>query len=87
MTKNKKYIWIAILILFFCFAYTTFAVKSSTIKLPIGADSYITGNNIDSAIDSELMTIVKFQDGKNTCYTVITKVAGNKVNTAISCLK
>ena len=68
-------------------ATTTYAVKSKTVHLPVDADSYIVGNQIDSALESEHMTIIRFIDGKNTCYTVVTKVNDNKVNTAISCVK
>jgi len=39
------------------------------------------------ALLKENMTVVKFQDGKTNCYTVITKVNDKPINTAISCVK
>lgn len=81
----KKYlivsVWVLSLFAFSGIAYG--AVKSTFARLPEGSTSYVYGD----AIDKEHMTIVKFIDGKITCYSAITKVGANQVNASISCVK
>lgn len=53
-------------------------------------DKYI---NVEDSVQTfyakslEDMQVTKFVDGKTTCYIAPTYVNGNRVNTAISCLK
>lgn len=77
--------WIKILGIIILFGIASLALAKAEfdyIKLPDGATNYIYGG----AIKNENMTLIRIVDGKNTCYTVITKVNNLPVNTAISCV-
>ena len=81
----KKYLLVIAMVIWFGISAASVyaAVKSTFIRLPEGATAWVYGD----AIDKEKMNIVKFTDGRITCYSAITKVGANVVNTSISCVK
>jgi hypothetical protein len=80
--KDPKVITIIALLTAFGITNTPNAGARDSQTYPEVLSSYESRPNGNTAFGAE---VLKIQDGRNTCY--ISNTQGNRVNTAISCLK
>lgn len=79
----KKIIVIAIVLTLLTATITYAKVKYSFITLQENQSAIIQGGTL--AQDN--LEVIRFTDGKATCYAIVTKINNIKANTSISCVK